>query len=119
MPVCIHERLPDVRIEPNRVLGGFLLALPSHEIPLDVCDNPLTLSVADLLHALAVHMEAAVSQSDLIRVCDHMPSIHRYHAVAVLVDVTVNPNELADWKIGFEGLSHGFDSSNFSGWLNN
>ena len=119
MPVCIHERLPDVRIEPNRVLGGFLLALPSHEIPLDVCDNPLTLSVADLLHALAVHMEAAVSQSDLIRVCDHSSGIYGHDRVAVLVDVTVYPNELTDWEFGLKRLLHGFDSSNFSGWLNN
>ena len=117
--MCIHERLPDVRIEPNRVLGGFLLALPSHEIPLDVCDNPLTLSVADLGYSLGIYVEAAISQADLIGVRDDSTSIHAHDRVAVLVDIAIHSNELANRDFGFEGLSHGFDSSNFSGWLNN
>ena len=113
MPMSVHERLPDVRIEANGLLGRFLLAFPSHEIPLDVCDNSLALGFADLGYSLGVHMEAAVSQSHLVRVCDHATSIYAHDRVAVLMHVTVNADQLANGEFGFEGLLHdGMDSSN-------
>ena len=119
MPVCVNKGLPKVGIEADGVLSRLLLTFPAHEVALNPCHNSLALRVADLGYSLGVHMEATIAQPNLVGMGHNPASVHRYHAVAVLVDVTVNPNELADGEFWFKGLSHGFDSSNFSGWLNN
>ena len=104
--MSVHEGLVLVWIESDRPLGLLLLTFPAHEIPLDVCDNSLALGLADLLHALTVHMEAAGSKPNLVGMGDYKTSVHRHYTVAVLVDVTVNPNELTDWEFRFEKLLH-------------
>jgi hypothetical protein len=77
------------------------------------------LRVADLGYSLGIYVESAVSQADLIGVRDNSTSIHTHDRVAVLMHVAVNADQLANGEFGFEGLLHEFDSSNFSGWLNN
>lgn len=105
--MSVHEGLVLVGVEPNRLLGLLLLTFPTHEVALHVCDNSLAPSLADLGNALGVYVELAIAQPNRVGVSNNSASINRHDRVAVLVDVTVNPNELADGKFRFERLLHG------------
>lgn len=116
--MSVHEGLVLVWVEPNRLLGLLLLTFPTHEVALHVCDNSLAPSLADLGNALGVYVESTIAQPNRVGVGNNSARVHRYHAVAVLMHVAVDPNELTDWEFWFEGLLHDFDSSNLSGRLN-
>jgi len=105
--MSVYEGLVLVRVEPDRLLGLLLLTFPTHEIPLDVCDNSLALGFSDLLHSLGVYMESTIAQPNRVGVGNNSARVHRYHTVAVLVDVTVYPNELADGQLRLKRLLHG------------
>lgn len=111
--MSVYEGLVLVRVEPDRLLGLLLLTFPTHEIPLDVCDNSLAPSLTDLGNSLGVYVESTIAQPNRVGMGDHPASIHGHDRIAVLVDVTVNADQLANRKFGFEGLHHDeMDSSN-------
>jgi hypothetical protein len=90
------------------LLGLLLLTFPTHEVALHVCDNSLAPSLADLGNTLGVYVKATIAQPNRVGMGNNSASINRHDRVAVLVDVTVNPNELADGKFWFERLLHCF-----------
>ena len=111
--MSVYEGLVLVRVEPDRLLGLLLLTFPTHEISLDVCDNSLAPSLADLGNALGVYVKATIAQPNRVGVGDHPTSIHGHDRIAVLMHVAVNADQLANREFGFEGLHHDeMDSSN-------
>ena len=95
------------------MLGWLLLSFPSHEVALHPGHNSLAPAFTDLGNAFWVYVELAVSQPNLVRVCDHSSGIYGHDRVAVLVNIAIHSDELANREFGFEELLHdGLDSSN-------